>query len=266
MVIALALVVVAGNVTASRSDGTSVTTCYNKKSGALRYLVKGKCKKSETTLNIGQVGPQGPAGTSGAQGATGPAGAQGATGPAGLDGAAANMGATGPAGATGATGPAGYSEGFSASGVFSDGGTYTPTLELDNTYKFVFNTGAMPLFSGSSSAAFDLTGTKDVQVTAKLMFRAINGDDVAIESGFAYCTLFKGVAGADPSTFTSVIGSDTALDVSETKVDTDFVGSMTMIGWTEMSGSNDFAVRCTLIGSPSDVRLVAFTVNAIAIG
>jgi hypothetical protein len=104
LVIALSMIVVAGNYSASQSSGTSVTTCYNKKTGALRYLVKGKCKKTEQQLSIGQVGPQGPAGV---QGATGPAGAQGSTGPAGLDGAAANVGATGATGATGPAGPTG---------------------------------------------------------------------------------------------------------------------------------------------------------------
>jgi hypothetical protein len=74
LIIALAMVVLAGNFTASQSSGTSVTTCYNKKTGAMRYLVKGVCKKTESTLkidNVGTPGATGPAGATGAAGGTG---------------------------------------------------------------------------------------------------------------------------------------------------------------------------------------------------
>ncbi|UYP67486.1 tail fiber domain-containing protein [Thalassobacter stenotrophicus] len=59
---------------------------------------------SESVVELGQTGPQGPAGSTGARGPTGPKGNMGATGATGPKG---NTGATGPAGPQGATGPAG---------------------------------------------------------------------------------------------------------------------------------------------------------------
>ncbi|WP_052068515.1 tail fiber domain-containing protein [Thalassobacter stenotrophicus] len=78
---------------------------------------------SESVVELGQTGPQGPAGPTGArgptgpkgntgaagatgpQGYTGPTGPQGPAGPTGPTGSKGNTGATGPQGATGATGP-----------------------------------------------------------------------------------------------------------------------------------------------------------------
>ena len=59
---------------------------------------------AETVIELGQTGPQGPAGPQGVTGPTGPQGPTGATGPKGDTGA---TGATGPKGDTGATGPTG---------------------------------------------------------------------------------------------------------------------------------------------------------------
>ena len=76
-----------------------------------------RVSSAETVIELGQTGPQGPAGPTGPQGATGatgpsgptgpqgPAGPTGATGPKGDAGATGPQGAAGPTGATGATGP-----------------------------------------------------------------------------------------------------------------------------------------------------------------
>lgn len=69
----------------ARSD-TPIKACANKKTGAMRYLAKGRCNKSENSLTWSQIGPQG------LQGPTGP---QGATGAQGIPGAAGQTGATG---------------------------------------------------------------------------------------------------------------------------------------------------------------------------
>ncbi len=75
-------------------------------------------------LQVGTVGPTGPAGLTGPTGSPGlpgPAGANGATGPAGVAGANGANGATGPAGADGATGPTGPVN--LRSGIIGAGGT-----------------------------------------------------------------------------------------------------------------------------------------------
>lgn len=59
-------------VAVARSGG--VPACYDKRTGALRVLISGRCKASETRIVIGEPGPRGPQGP---QGATGPAGRDG---------------------------------------------------------------------------------------------------------------------------------------------------------------------------------------------
>ena len=77
----------------------TLKACADKKSGAMRYIAKGKCKKTETSLSWNQMGPTGlpgSAGTNGTAGAKGDAGAKGETGTAGA------KGDTGAAGTNGA--------------------------------------------------------------------------------------------------------------------------------------------------------------------
>jgi hypothetical protein len=52
----------------------TIKACANKKTGSMRYIAKGKCKKTEKALSWNQMGPQGLPGTSGAAGETGAAG------------------------------------------------------------------------------------------------------------------------------------------------------------------------------------------------
>jgi hypothetical protein len=66
-------VVTAGTVTAVGASGTQVTTCANKKTGALRLATK--CTSKEKKLLLGQVGPQGNPGTNGVNGGNGKDGA-----------------------------------------------------------------------------------------------------------------------------------------------------------------------------------------------
>jgi hypothetical protein len=93
-------------------NGT-IQACANKSSGAMRYITKGSCKKTETSLSWNQMGLQGSSGNSGATGAagakgdTGAAGAKGDTGAAGAKGDTGAAGAKGDTGAKGATGATG---------------------------------------------------------------------------------------------------------------------------------------------------------------
>jgi hypothetical protein len=60
----------------------TIKACANKKTGAMRYISKGACKKTENSLSWNQMGPQGLPGSSGAAGAKGDTGATGAIGAA----------------------------------------------------------------------------------------------------------------------------------------------------------------------------------------
>jgi hypothetical protein len=79
-----------------------ITVCIDRKTGVMRHLDKGRCKRTERALTWNQSGLQGATGAQGPQGSTGPTGAQGATGATGTTGAQGPQGLTGPTGATGA--------------------------------------------------------------------------------------------------------------------------------------------------------------------
>jgi hypothetical protein len=70
------------------SSDNVITACANKKTGAMRYLTKGKCnKKTETQVSwnsTGVAGAQGAPGTKGDSGAKGDTGATGAQGESGV--------------------------------------------------------------------------------------------------------------------------------------------------------------------------------------
>jgi hypothetical protein len=55
----------------------TMRACADRKTGAMRYIDKGRCKRTERALTWNQVGPQGLQGATGAQG---PAGLTGAAG------------------------------------------------------------------------------------------------------------------------------------------------------------------------------------------
>lgn len=85
--------------TLPRTEG--IAACADKKSGALRMLVSGRCTRTETRVTLGGPGPAGPQGPAGPEGPVGPAGPAGPQGPKG------DVGPQGPVGSTGATGPQG---------------------------------------------------------------------------------------------------------------------------------------------------------------
>ena len=59
-----------GAVTFANAAGdATLKACANKTTGAMRYLSKGSCKKTETSLSWSQMGPQGLPGATGATGA-----------------------------------------------------------------------------------------------------------------------------------------------------------------------------------------------------
>jgi hypothetical protein len=70
---------------ASAAGDTTIKACADKKTGAMRYIAKGKCKKTETLLSWNQMGPQGQSGVTGAKGDAGTAGTNGTNGATGTN-------------------------------------------------------------------------------------------------------------------------------------------------------------------------------------
>jgi type VI secretion system secreted protein Hcp len=114
----------AAAVAASLAPSTAViNACFDKKSGALRYIdpARGEvCTKNEANISWNQQGPIGPVGATGTtgrdgrdglSGVTGASGPTGATGPQGVQGPQGVSGVAGPQGATGPQGPAGSGSG-----------------------------------------------------------------------------------------------------------------------------------------------------------
>ena len=242
MVIALALVVVAGNVTASRSDGTSVTTCYNKKTGALRYLVKGSCKKTEQQLSIGQVGPQGPSGATGATGVTGATGATGLTGP------------------TGATGASGTSIGISAADVY-----YSASVVPDNfPALLITRTNAVSNLGYVTASSLTLPAGSLVQVTSTLVIQSATNSNNLQETGIIECAVKYGTHGAALSTFSSMSWNRT--DISEPNTTAQFNGQLVVIGSANLAAGNyDLAIDCIRTSGSPEVKIIRMDLNAIAI-
>jgi len=84
-----------GTVTyVNASSNSTIKACANKKTGAMRYIAKGKCKKTETSLSWNQIGQQGSPGTPGATGAPGVKGETGARGDSGAPSAFSPTGFT----------------------------------------------------------------------------------------------------------------------------------------------------------------------------
>jgi hypothetical protein len=63
-----------------------ITACADRKTGVMRYIDKGRCKRTERTLTWNQVGLTGAAGPQGSAGVTGAAGPQGPSGTPGTSG------------------------------------------------------------------------------------------------------------------------------------------------------------------------------------
>jgi hypothetical protein len=103
-VVITAMSVGAVSLTSAAGDKT-IKACANKKTGAMRYISKGSCKKTETSLTWNQMGPQG---MPGAPGAAGVNGAKGDTGTAGARGETGALGLKGDTGAEGSSSPTGF--------------------------------------------------------------------------------------------------------------------------------------------------------------
>ena len=228
LVIALSMIVVAGNYSASQSSGTSVTTCYSKKTGAMRYLVKGACKKSETTLSISQAGPQGPAGATGATGATGP------------------------------VGPAGVIQGVSGQDIYATGaigGTIVTGLRI----------GANPVGTlERSDDSLDLAESKWVQATATIQLYGPANSDSDIDSGSVQCMIKRAPAGSSENSFQAFASTYTG--TAEPTISSTYYGVVTVTGGMQLAAGNwDFLVDC-IRGGGLGLNYSEVSLNVIAIG
>jgi hypothetical protein len=128
ILIAIALLssgLIAGNVvsTFAASDSSLISACVDRKNGSMRYVKKGKCKKTEIGLSWNVQGPTGSKGPEGAQGLQGPRGASGETGPTGDQGPRGLAGVDG--GSSNSTVRSGA--GIPASSIGADGDFYIDT-------------------------------------------------------------------------------------------------------------------------------------------
>lgn len=72
--IAIGAVAVGATTAVSANGGSTITACAKKSTGAMRYVSKGSCKKTETKVSWnsqGPIGVQGPVGPQGPQGNSG---------------------------------------------------------------------------------------------------------------------------------------------------------------------------------------------------
>lgn len=85
-----------GAVTYVNAAGNrTLKACASKQTGMMRYISKGSCKKTETSLTWSQMGTQGLPGLAGLAGTSGTAGAKGDSGIAGSNGAKGAVGTKG---------------------------------------------------------------------------------------------------------------------------------------------------------------------------
>lgn len=149
----------------ARSD-TPIKACANKKTGAMRYLAKGRCNKNERLLTWSQMGAQGLQGLTGLQGPTGAQGNPGAPGQIGPAGKSLQL-----------TDATGKKLGFVV-GDYAAGGSISPFLLtlIDNRLWYVNihvyylrGTGGNLYFSDSGCinriGAIETGGTPSPQIT-----------------------------------------------------------------------------------------------------
>jgi hypothetical protein len=105
----------------------TLKACANKRTGVMRYIAKGSCKKTETSLSWNQIGSQG---LPGAAGTNGTAGAKGDTGPAGTKGDTGTAGTKGDTGTKGDSGTSGANTNSQIKNICGDNGTTACAIGL----------------------------------------------------------------------------------------------------------------------------------------
>jgi hypothetical protein len=189
---------------------------------------------AETVIELGQTGPQGPAGPAGPQGATGPTGPQGPTGATGPKG---DTGATGPQGPTGATGPTPAHQWSGTSLRFFNGSTWGGYVNLKGA------TGA----TGATGAKGDTGATGPTGPQGPVG-----------PTGPTGATGPQGPAGADgsPDTAAQVRAKLVTVDGSGSGIDADLLDGSHASAFARLSGATfSGTVTAPNFVSSSDARL-----------
>jgi len=174
---------------------------------------------SETVIELGQTGPQGPAGP---QGATGPTGPQG---PAGPTGATGPKGDTGPTGPTGATGPTPAHQWSGTSLRFYNGSTWGAYVNLRGAtgptgpQGPAGPTGATGATGPQGPAGADGSPDTAAQVRAKLV--TVDGSGSGIDADLldgSHASAFARLSGA---TFSGVVTAPNFVSSSDGRLKSD---------------------------------------------
>ena len=229
---------------------------------------------SETVIELGQTGPQGPAGPAGPQGATGPTGPQGPTGATGPKG---DTGATGPQGPTGATGSTPAHQWSGTSLRFFNGSTWGAYVNLKGAIGATGATGAKgdtgatgPTGSQGPAGATGPTGPQGpagadgspdtaAQVRAKLV--TLDGSGSGIDADLldgSHASAFARLSGA---TFSGVVIAPNFVSSSDARLKSDIAPIADALAKVQALNGVTFTMTC------SDTRqmgLIAQEVQAVS--
>ena len=138
------------------SSGVTLKACANKTTGAMRYITKGSCKKTETSLSWSQMGPQG---LSGAVGPAGPVGASGSN--------ASTVNVQDAAGTT-FTYVGGFSPGILWNDLlwnFTSAAFSNSTISASGAYYFIDAACSIPIFPITNPERYGETPIQSTMVT-----------------------------------------------------------------------------------------------------
>jgi hypothetical protein len=194
----LALFIALGGSAYAVSGGSSpaIHACYALRTGTLRLVKSGRCRRGERPVAWNKTGPRG---------RVGPTGSQGLRGAAGQTGAAGRTGATGPTGPTGTPDTSQfYTKTQSDSRYLPVAGTAANSSELGGQSPSAFAQSSLFGSPGSTSAG-STSDTSCVLGEVKLMAGAIlasswmlaHGQSLAINQNSALFTLLGTEYGGD---------------------------------------------------------------------
>ena len=227
--------VIVGGVVSSyaTSNSSLISACVDRKTGTMRYLQKGRCKKTELGVSWNVQGPSGIRGADGIQGLQGPRGA---------------TGEPGPSGAQGLTGPAGASGSSLSNTVRSGVGVPSNVIGVDGD--FYIDTSANkihgPKVSGTWPAGTSLVG-------------ATGSTGLAGATGPTGSTGSTGPTGAQGAAGQGVLSYIPAATVSKSNTDTDFISLASYTSIASVGTDVEISIACGF-ESASMTSIVAWSV------
>jgi hypothetical protein len=210
------------------SSNNVVSTCVDRSSGDVRYLLRGRCRKTEFSVSWNVQGPVGKKGDRGEQGLQGPRGATGESGVAGISGQLGATGPQGPQGPQGIQGPAGADGSLLSNTIRSGSGT--PSNSLGSNGDFYMDVTANRIHGPKSSGVWP------------------SGVSVIGPSG---ATGAQGLAGQ------GVLNSIPAVVISKNNIDTDNIALSSFTTIATIGSSVELSGACgyDTISTPSNTTL-----------